>query len=159
MPTRLPIVEIAYIRPATVPLSSTRSTASRIAYGDAAPSSITGGATSTETATSDPMNAPAETCSSASTETSRNGSATNGIRATPSPADQDQRAQPLLVRVAVGEPPADPVPDRQRHEHDADRVRPHDRGRAEERRHQPRGGDLGAQRGRPHHEHEQAERG
>ena len=42
VPTRLPTVEIAYMRPATVPLSSTRSTASRIAYGDAAPSSITG---------------------------------------------------------------------------------------------------------------------
>ena len=48
------------------------------------------------TATSDPMNAPAETSSRASTETSRNGSATNGIRATPSPATSTSVHSPCL---------------------------------------------------------------
>ena len=146
------------MRPATVPLSSTRSTASRIAYGEAAPSSITGGATSTVTATSEPMKAPAETSSSASTETSRNGSATNGISADRERGDQHERAEALPVRMAVGEPAAEPVADRQRDEHDADHVRPHDRRGAEERRHQPGGRDLGAERRRPDDEHEQPER-
>ena len=90
------MVEIAYIRPATVPLSSTRSTASRIAYGDAAPSSINGGATSTVTATSDPMNAPADTLSSASTEMSRKGSATKGIAHTASAATSTSTQRPCL---------------------------------------------------------------
>ena len=96
VPTRLPKVESAYRRPATVPASSTRSTPSRIAYGDAAPSSITGGATSTVTATSDPMNAPADTLSSASTDTSRKGSAANGITLTAKPAISTRRHSPSL---------------------------------------------------------------
>ena len=101
-----------------------------------------------DTATSDPKKAPAETSSSASTETSRNGSATNGISPTASAATSTSVQRPLLCGWRSAKLPADPVPDRQRDEHDADRVRPHDRRGAEERRHQPRGRDLGAERRR-----------
>ena len=80
-PTRLPIVESAYRRPATCPACSTESTASRIAQGEIAPSSSTGSATSTSTAASEPMNAPASTVSSARTAACRKGPATSGTTA------------------------------------------------------------------------------
>ena len=66
------------------------------------------------------------------------------------------------MRVAVAEPAPDPVAHRQRHQHYADRVRPDDRRGAEERRHQARRGDLGAEAGRSDDEDENlqvAERG
>ena len=66
----------------------------------------------------------------------------------------DQQAEAAEVRVTVADPAPEPVADRQRHQHDPDRVRPDDRGGAEERRHQPRGGDLGAEAGRPDDEDE-----
>src|SRR6185295_683760 len=62
------------------------------------------------------------------------------------------------VGVAVREPPAEPVAHRQRHQDDADRVRPDDRRGAEVGGEQPHGGDLGAQRPRPHHEDEERKR-
>jgi hypothetical protein len=49
------------------------------------------------------------------------------------------------VRVPVGQTASEPVPDRQRHEHGGDRVRPHDRRRAEEGREQTSGRDLAPQ--------------
>ncbi len=73
-------------------------------------------------------------------------------------AEQHQPAQAAQRRVAVGHPAAEPVADRQRHQHDGDRVRPHDRRRAEERRHQPRRRDLRAERRGAPNEHEQLER-
>ena len=58
----------------------------------------------------------------------------------------------------VGDPPAEPVADRQRREDDADEVRPHDRRGAEIGGEQPRGGDLGRERSDPGPEDERAER-
>ena len=81
----------------------------RTAYGATAPSSITGTATSTSTAISEPTNAPASTRSSASTETRRNGPATKGTIASRPAAHEHDPAEPGERRVAVGEPPADPV--------------------------------------------------
>ena len=75
------------------------------------------------------------------------------------PGQQHDPVQPLARRVAVGEPAAVPVADRQRDEHDADRVRPDDRRRAEVRRQQPRRGDLRAEDAEPDHEDDQAQRG
>ena len=71
---------------------------------------------------------------------------------------QHQPAQARQVRVPVGEPAAEPVADRQRHEHDRDRVRPHDRRVAEERRDQPGDRDLRAERRDADDEDEQLER-
>ena len=51
------------------------------------------------------------------------------------------------VRVAVGEPAAEPVAAGERHQHDADRVRPHHGRGAERGRDEPLGGDLRAERG------------
>ena len=68
---------------------------------------------------------------------------------------QREQAQAAHVRVAVGQPPAQPVADRQRDQHDADRVGPHDGGGAEVGGEQPHGGDLGAEGARPHHEDQQ----
>ena len=96
VPTRLPAVESAYRRPATVPASSTFDTASRIAQGETAPSSRTGTATSTSTASSDPTNAPAEISSSASTATSSSGSATNGTSASRPAASRLSRQRPRM---------------------------------------------------------------
>ena len=56
---------------------------------------------------------------------------------------EHEHAEAVHVGVPVGEPPAEPVADRERDEHDRDRVRPDDRRVAEERRDQPRGRDLG----------------
>ena len=61
------------------------------------------------------------------------------------------------MRAPVGEPAAEPVADRERHQHDGDRVRPDDRGGAEVRRHEPRGGDLGTERGHADREDEHAQ--
>ncbi len=71
---------------------------------------------------------------------------------------EGQQAETAHVRVAVGQPPAEPVADRQRDEHDPDRVRPHDRGGAEVGGEQPHRRDLRAERARPHHEDEQRQR-
>ena len=68
---------------------------------------------------------------------------------------QAEQAEPAHVRVAVREAPAQPVADRERHQHDPDGVGPHDRGGAEVRSEQPDRGDLGAQRSRSDHEDEQ----
>ena len=78
VPVSEPAVEIAYSRPEILPACSTSGTARRSAYGEAAPSSITGTATRTRTASSEPANAPAEIESRASTETSKKGRARNG---------------------------------------------------------------------------------
>ena len=72
---------------------------------------------------------------------------------------QDDPVQALAGRVAVGQTAAVPVADRQRDEHDPDRVRPDDRRGAEVRREQARGGDLGAEDARPDDEDDEAERG
>ena len=71
---------------------------------------------------------------------------------------QDEHAEALKVRMPVRHPPAEPVADRQRDEHHADRVRPHDRGIAEERGDQAGGGDLRPERRDADDEDEQPER-
>ena len=71
---------------------------------------------------------------------------------------QHEHAEAVEVRMPVGQAAAEPVADRERDEHDRDRVRPHDRRVAEERRDQPRDGDLGAERRGPDDEDEQLER-
>ena len=96
VPTRLPAVESAYRRPATSPASSTLFTASRIAHGDTMPSSSTGTATSPSTPTSEPMNAPAEIESRASTATSSSGSAANGTIASSTAAVSVSRQSPRM---------------------------------------------------------------
>ena len=60
VPTSEPTVEIAYIRPAVSPESSRRSSLSRIAHGDTAPSISTGTATSASVPNSEPAKAPIE---------------------------------------------------------------------------------------------------
>ena len=130
------------MRPAVSPESSTRSSFSRIAHGDTAPSISTGTATSASTPNSEPAKPPIETLSNASTDSDSSGCATNGTTREQDRRDEHEQAQPLHVRVAVGQPAAEPVADRQRDEHDADRVRPHDRRVAEVRGDQPRDGDL-----------------
>ena len=60
---------------------------------------------------------------------------------------EDRQAEPAQVRVAVAQPPAEPVADRERDQDHPDRVRPDDRRGAEEGRHQPGGRDLGAEAG------------
>ena len=96
MPTRLPAVEIAYRRPATSPASSTVCTARRMAHGETMPSSSTGTATRPSTPTSEPMNAPAEIESSASTATSSSGSAANGTIASSTAAVSVSRHRPRM---------------------------------------------------------------
>ena len=86
VPTRLPAVESAKIRPATAPAVRTSSTASRIANGVTIPSRITGGAKSTSAPRKEPITAPAESRSSPRTETSRNGWARKGTAAIASAA-------------------------------------------------------------------------
>src|SRR4029078_13481555 len=81
VPSSEPTVEIAYIRPAIWPESSTELIFSRIAHGDTDPSISTGPGTSTSTPNSEPANAPIEYSSKASTDSDRNGSATNGTSA------------------------------------------------------------------------------
>ena len=77
-------------------------------------------------ATSEPTKAPAETLSSASTPTSSSGRATKGSTAVSARADHHCGAEVGHVRPAVADLPAEPVADRKRHEHDADRVGPDD---------------------------------
>src|SRR3954469_5959704 len=81
VPSSEPTVEIAYIRPAISPESSTACIFSRIAHGDTEPSISTGTATSTSTPNSEPANVPTEYWSKASTLSDRNGPATNGTSA------------------------------------------------------------------------------
>ena len=119
--------------------------ASRLAYGATAPSSITGTATSTSTAASDPRNPPTDSAPSAFTDSRRNGSATNGTSASSAEATSTTAHSPRRSRAAIGEPAADRIPDRQRHEHGRDRVRPDDRRGPEVRRQQARRRDLGAE--------------
>jgi hypothetical protein len=72
--------------------------------------------------------------------------------------DHDQEAEPAMCGMAVREPAAEPVADREGHEDDRDRVRPDDRRGAEERGHEAGGGDLGAERRHADDEDEQAQR-
>ena len=81
VPSSEPTVEIAYMRPAIWPESSTACIFRRIAHGEVAPIISTGTATSTSTPNSEPAKAPIEYESNASTLSDRNGSATNGIAA------------------------------------------------------------------------------
>ena len=53
------------------------------------------------------------------------------------PCRDDERPEQAGLRPPVGEPPAQPVPDRERGEHEPDQVRPDDRRRAEVRGQQP----------------------
>ena len=86
VPRMLPIVESPYSRPATVPAVSTVGSASRIANGLTAPSSVTGTANSSSAARNEPTTAPIDAASSSRTVAPRNGRATNGITATANPA-------------------------------------------------------------------------
>ena len=150
-PTSEPEVEIAYSRPATRPASSTaRDASAGSAYGETAPSSSTGDGDqhAARRPASRRTRRPRRGRARRPTRR-RNGPATNGTTASSAGGAEHERAQPAQRRVAVGQAPADPVADRQRDEHDRDRVRPDDRRRAEERRQQPRGGDLGAERRAP----------
>ena len=97
------------------------------------------------------------TSSSASTDTSRNGSARNGISPTASAATSTSVQRPRRCGWRSAKLPPDPVAERKRDQHDADDVRPHHRRGAEEGRQQPRGRNLGAEHGRADHEHEQLE--
>ena len=127
-----------------MPASSTVDTASRIAYGETAPSSSTGTATSTSTANSEPTKAPAEISSSASTARRAAGRRRTGrARAAPA-AVRASRQSPRMFGWRSARRPPEPVADRERHQHHADRVRPDDRGRAEVRGEQADGRDLGA---------------
>ncbi len=81
VPTSEPTVEIAYIRPAVSPESSTRCSLSRIAHGDTAPSISTGIETSASTPNSEPAKPPIDTSSNASTDRERSGWATIGTTA------------------------------------------------------------------------------
>jgi hypothetical protein len=94
VPTSEPAVETAYRRPATLPECSTSGTVSRMAYGEQAPSRITGMATRASTPISEPTNAPADTESSALTETSKNGCETNGTTARRMAAAMTRRHRP-----------------------------------------------------------------
>ena len=145
-PTSEPTVEIAYSRPATTPDSSTAASFSRVAHGETAPSSSSGTATSTSVPNSEAVNAPTLMFSNALTESVRNGCEMNGHDRQQHAPAQHQRRQRAPLRPPVGEPPAEPVADRQRQQHDRDRVRPDHRRGTEERRHQALGGDLRAQR-------------
>ena len=87
-------VEMAYIRPAVSPESSTACSFSRIAHGDTAPSSSTGMATSASTPNSEPANVPMLSESNASTLSSRNGPATIGTSASSSEATTTSRHRP-----------------------------------------------------------------
>ena len=66
----------------------------RIAYGEAAPSIITGTAIRNRAPISEPTNAPAEIWSSASTEMSKKGRATNGTTARRTAAPITSRQRP-----------------------------------------------------------------
>ena len=94
MPTSEPTVEIAYMRPAISPESSTACSFSRIAHGETAPSISTGIATSASTPNSEPANVPIEIESNASTLSDRNGLATIGTRPRISEAASTSRHSP-----------------------------------------------------------------
>src|SRR3954451_21106314 len=81
VPSSEPTVEIAYMRPATSPESSTECIFSRSAHGGTDPSISTGTATSTSTPNRQPAKAPTEYSSNASTLNVRNGWETNGTSA------------------------------------------------------------------------------
>ena len=68
-----------------------------------------------------------------------------------------QPAEDARVRPAVGEPPAQPVAERERGQDEADHVRPDDRRVAEVRSQQPRSGDFGRERSDPGHEDERGQ--
>ena len=157
VPTSEPTVEIAYIRPAVCPESSIRWSLSRIAHGDTAPSISTGTATSTSTPNSEPANAPTRVLVERLDAEREERVGDDRHEREQRRRHQHQHAQRALIGAAIGHPAAEPVADRQRHQHDRDRVRPHDRRGAEERRHQPRRGDLRAQRRGADDEHEQLE--
>ena len=157
-PTSEPTVEIAYSRPATTPDSSTVASFSRVAHGETAPSSSSGTATSTSVPNSDAVNAPTDRLSNALTLKDRNGCAMNGTTASSALPSSTSAAQRALLRAPVGQPPAEPVADRQRQQHDRDRVRPDHRRGAEERRHQALGGDLRPQRAHADREDQRLQR-
>ena len=94
VPTSEPTVEIAYMRPAVSPESSTRSSLSRIAHGETAPSMSTGTATSASTPNSEPAKPPTETLSNASTESDRSGWATIGTTASSTDDTRISRQRP-----------------------------------------------------------------
>ena len=160
VPTSEPTVEIAYMRPAVCARSPRRSRASGGSpTGATAPSIITGIATSTST----PSSEPANRADRQRRRTRRRQPQERLRRRTGRARAAARRPAPAAQRRAgrrAGRPaPAEPVADRERDEHDRDRVRPHDRRGAEVRRQQPRRGDLGAQAGgadderdRPDHE-------
>ena len=82
VPTMLPTVESAYRRPATAPASRTSTSASRMAKGATAPSSVIGTAKRASAAKKEPTTAPTETASRPRRATSRIGRAMNGVSAT-----------------------------------------------------------------------------
>ena len=158
VPSSEPTVEIAYMRPAVSPESSMLSSFSRIAHGETAPSISTGIATSAEHAEQRAeAGAEREVVERVDAEREERLRDDRDEREQHG-GDEHQQAQRAQVGAAVGHPAAEPVADRQRDEHDRDRVRPHDRRGAEERRHQARGSDLGAQGRAADDEDEQLER-
>ena len=96
VPSSEPTVEIAYIRPAVSPESSTRSSLSRIAHGETAPSISTGTATSASTPNSEPAKPPIETLSNASTESDSSGCARNGTSASRTDDASTSRHRPSM---------------------------------------------------------------
>ena len=106
VPSSEPAVEIAYSRPVTVPVSATRATASRLAYGATIPSSSTGTATSTSTAASEPRKPPTDSAPSALTASCRNGSDTNGTIASSTAATSTIAHRPRRsARRSASRPP------------------------------------------------------
>ena len=81
VPMMLPTVESAYRRPAIVPAFCKSVSASLIANGETAPSSVTGTAKSARAATNDPTTTPTEIESKPRTAASRIGRAANGVAA------------------------------------------------------------------------------
>ena len=94
VPSSEPTVPIAYSRPAVSPESSTRSSLSRIAHGEAAPSISTGTATSASVPNSEPTAAPIEISSNARTLSERNGCATIGTTASSAAAASTSMHRP-----------------------------------------------------------------
>ena len=91
----------------TVPVSVTRPSARRLAYGAIVPSSNTGTATSTSTAPSDPRNPPTDSEPSALTDIVRNGSETNGTNASSAAAISTIRQSPRRsARRSASRPPS-----------------------------------------------------
>ena len=106
VPSSEPTVEIAYMRPAVWPESSTRWSLRRIAHGDTAPSISTGTATSASTPSKEPKPAPSDTLSNASTLSERNGWATIGTSASRAEATSTSRhSAPRSGRRSAIRPP------------------------------------------------------